>query len=124
METRLWGRRTTRESRSWAGRRRAGLVRPAGNMSKTRIAVIGVGHLGQHHARLLASIEGVELVGVCDTNRGRADDIAAKFGGQSFGDVRDLVSRVDAVTIAAPTVSHLDIALPFLEAGIATLVEK
>ena len=86
--------------------------------------MIGVGHLGQHHARLLASIEGVELVGVCDTNRGRADDIAAKFGGQSFGDARDLVSRVDAVTIAAPTVSHLGIALPFLEAGIATLVEK
>jgi predicted dehydrogenase len=88
------------------------------------VAVIGVGHLGQHHARLLASIEGVELVGVCDTNRSRADDIAAKFGGQSFGDVRDLVSRVDAVTIAVPTVSHLGIALPFLEAGIATLVEK
>ncbi len=93
-------------------------------MSGLRVAVIGVGHLGQHHARLLASIEGVELVGVCDTNRGRADDIAAKFGGQSFGDARDLVSRVDAVTIAAPTVSHLGIALPFLEAGIATLVEK
>ncbi len=86
--------------------------------------MIGVGHLGQHHARLLASIEGVELVGVCDTNRGRADDIAAKFGGQSFGDVRDLVSRVDAVTIAAPTVSHVGLAIPFLEAGIATLVEK
>jgi predicted dehydrogenase len=86
--------------------------------------VIGVGHLGQHHARLLASIEGVDLVGVCDTNRSRADDIAAKFGGQSFGDVRDLVSRVDAVTIAAPTVSHVELALPFLESGIATLVEK
>ena len=93
-------------------------------MSDLRVAVIGVGHLGQHHARLLASIEGVELVGVCDTNRSRADDIAAKFGGQSFADVRDLVSRVDAVTIAAPTVSHVGLALPFLEAGIATLVEK
>jgi predicted dehydrogenase len=93
-------------------------------VSDLRVAVIGVGHLGQHHARLLASIEGVELVGVCDTNRSRADDIAAKFGGQSFGDVRDLLSRVDAVTIAAPTVSHVGLALPFLEAGIATLVEK
>ena len=93
-------------------------------MRGLRVAVIGVGHLGQHHARLLASIEGVDLVGVCDTNRSRADDIAAKFGGQSFGDLRDLVSRVDAVTIAAPTVSHVELALPFLEAGIATLVEK
>jgi predicted dehydrogenase len=93
-------------------------------VSDLRVAVIGVGHLGQHHARLLASIEGVELVGVCDTNRSRADDVTAKFGGQSFADVRDLVSRVDAVTIAAPTVSHVGLALPFLEAGIATLVEK
>src|SRR5258705_13702258 len=102
METRLWRRRTTRASRSWAGRRRAGLVRPAGNMSKTRIAVIGVGHLGQHHARLLASIEGVELVGMVDTNRGRADEITARYGGRSFAEPRELLSRVDAVTIAAP----------------------
>ncbi len=86
--------------------------------------MIGVGHLGQHHARLLASIDGVELVGVCDTNRGRAEEIAAKFGGHSFESARELVSRVDAVTIAAPTVSHVDLALPFLEAGIAALVEK
>ena len=93
-------------------------------MTKTRVGVIGVGHLGQHHARLLASIEGVELVGVVDTNRGRADEIAAKYGGQPFADARELLSRVDAVTIAAPTVAHVELALPFLEAGIATLVEK
>lgn len=86
--------------------------------------MIGVGHLGQHHARLLASIEGVELVGVCDTNRSRADEIAAKFGAHSFASPHELMSRVDAVTIAAPTASHVDLALPFLEAGIATLVEK
>ena len=93
-------------------------------MSGLRVAVIGVGHLGQHHARLLASIEGVELVGICDTNPSRAAEITAKFGGESFGDVRDLLRRVDAVTIAAPTISHVELALPFLEAGIATLVEK
>jgi hypothetical protein len=79
---------------------------------------------GQHHARLLASLDGVELVGICDTNSGRAADIAAKFGGQVFADARDLLSRVDAVTVAVPTVSHVDVALPFLDAGIATLVEK
>jgi predicted dehydrogenase len=93
-------------------------------LSRLRVGVVGVGHLGQHHARLLASIEGVELVGICDTNRSRADEIAAKFGSHSFASARELVSRVDAVTIAAPTVSHVDLALPFLEAGIATLVEK
>jgi predicted dehydrogenase len=93
-------------------------------MSRTRIGVIGVGHLGQHHARLLASIEGVELVGVVDTNRARAEDIAAKYGGLPFSDSRDLLSRVDAVTIAAPTLAHVELALPFLDAGIATLIEK
>jgi predicted dehydrogenase len=89
-----------------------------------RIAVIGVGHLGQHHARLLASMDDVELVGICDTNRLRAEEIAAKHGGRVVDDSRDLVSRVDAVTVAVPTVSHLEVALPFLNAGVATLVEK
>ena len=93
-------------------------------MSKTRVAVIGVGYLGQHHARLLASIEGVELVGVVDTNRARADEVTAKYGGRSFANVSDLLSRIDAVTIAAPTIAHVELALPFLDAGIATLVEK
>ena len=93
-------------------------------MNRIRVGVIGVGHLGRHHARLLASIEGVELVGVVDTNRGRAEEVAAKHGGHVFGDARELLSRVDAVTIAVPTVSHVDLALPFLDAGIATLVEK
>jgi predicted dehydrogenase len=91
---------------------------------KTRVGVIGVGHLGQHHVRLLASMDGVELVGICDTNRARADEIAAKFGGQVFADSRDLLSHVEAVTVAVPTVAHVDVALPFLDAGIATLVEK
>src|SRR6185295_13681465 len=89
-----------------------------------RVAVIGVGHLGQHHARLLASMDGVELVGICDTNRPRAEQIASKFGGAVFGDSRELLGRVDAVTVAVPTVSHVEVTLPFLEAGVATLVEK
>ena len=93
-------------------------------MSSLRVAVIGVGHLGQHHARLLASMDGVELVGICDVNRPRAEEIAGKFGGQVFTDSRELLSRVDAVSVAVPTIAHVDIALPFLEAGVATLVEK
>jgi predicted dehydrogenase len=89
-----------------------------------RVAVIGVGHLGQHHARLLASMDGVDLVGVCDVNRARADEIGRKFGAPAFSDARELVGRVDAVTVAVPTVAHLDVGLPFLHAGVATLVEK
>lgn len=90
---------------------------------RLRVAVIGVGHLGQHHARLLGSMEGVELVGVVDTKPGRADEIAEKFGTRAWP-AADLTGRVDAVTIAVPTVSHLAVALPFLERGVAVLVEK
>ena len=86
--------------------------------------MIGVGHLGQHHARLLGAMDDVELVGICDSNRSRAEEIAAKFGGLVCADSRDLLDRVDAVTVAVPTVAHVDVALPFLQAGIATLVEK
>jgi predicted dehydrogenase len=90
-----------------------------------RIAVIGVGHLGQHHARLLASMSNVQLVGIVDTKPGRADEIAAKVGVPSFSHLRDLpLNGLDAATIAVPTVSHLDVALPLIDAGVSVLVEK
>jgi predicted dehydrogenase len=92
--------------------------------SRLRVAVIGVGHLGQHHARLLAALDGVELVGVVDTKPGRADEVAAKYGTKAWPAATDLIGRIDAVTIAVPTVSHLEVALPFLERGVAALVEK
>src|SRR5205809_7183073 len=89
-----------------------------------RIAVIGVGHLGRHHARILASLPGVDLVAVVDTNRRRAEEIAAAQRTRPLFDTRDLVGEVDAVTIAVPTRLHRDIALPFLTAGVPVLVEK
>ena len=93
-------------------------------MSRTRLAVIGVGHLGQHHARILAAMTDVELVGVVDIRPERAGEVAAKYGVAPFTDPADLLGRVDGVCVATPTVSHVDIALPFVEAGIAVLVEK
>jgi predicted dehydrogenase len=89
-----------------------------------RMAVVGVGHLGKHHARILASLPGVELVAVVDTNRARAVEVAAAHRTQALFDARDLAGRVDAVTIAVPTEIHRDIACPLLEAGVAALVEK
>jgi predicted dehydrogenase len=91
---------------------------------RLRVAVIGVGHLGQHHARLLAALDGVDLVGVVDTKPGRADEVAAKYGTRAWPAASDLNGHVDAVTIAVPTVSHLEVALPFLERGVAALVEE
>src|SRR5689334_20305527 len=89
-----------------------------------RPAVIGVGHLGRHHARILSTLEGVELVAVVDTNRARAEEIAAANRTRPLSDARQLDGRVDAVTLAVPTESHADVALPLLAAGIPVLVEK
>lgn len=93
-------------------------------MTPLRIAVVGVGQLGQHHARLLAPMDGVALTGVVDTRPERAREIAARHGVEAFTDARDVLDRVDAVCIAVPTVSHVDVALPFIERGVAVLVEK
>ena len=89
-----------------------------------RVAVIGVGHLGRHHARILASLEGASLVAVVDTNAARASEIAAASGARPLTDYRQLLGEVDAVSIAAPTAIHHQIALSFLEQGIGVLVEK
>ena len=89
-----------------------------------RIGVIGVGHLGSHHARILSTLPGAELVAVVDTNRARAEQIAEANHTRPLFDARDLAGQVDAVTIAVPTERHRDIALPFLSDGVPVLVEK
>ena len=90
----------------------------------TRVAVIGVGSLGQHHARILAAMPDVDLVGVVDINAARAQDIAATHGTSVVPEPSSLIGRVDGVSIATPTASHVDVALPFVDAGIAVLIEK
>ncbi|MGC4080709.1 MAG: Gfo/Idh/MocA family oxidoreductase [Vicinamibacterales bacterium] len=89
-----------------------------------RVAVIGVGHLGKHHARILGAMPGVELVAVVDTNQARAEEIAAANQTRALVRPLSLLGKVDAVTIAAPTEQHLALALPFLDAGTGVLVEK
>jgi predicted dehydrogenase len=89
-----------------------------------RVAVIGVGYLGRHHARILSALSGTELVAVVDTNRARAEEIAAAHATRPFTDYRAVIGQVDAVCIAVPTELHRDIAMPFLAAGVPVLVEK
>ena len=89
-----------------------------------KIAVIGVGHLGRHHARLLAGLDGAQLTAVVDVDAERAAAAAGDSGARVLSDYRDLFGNVDAVTVAVPTERHRDIALPFLERGISVLVEK
>jgi predicted dehydrogenase len=93
-------------------------------MSRLRVAVIGVGHLGKHHARILASLAGVELVAVVDTNRPRAEEIAAAHRTKPLTDYRELSGRIDAVTLAVPTERHCEIALALFGARVPVLVEK
>jgi predicted dehydrogenase len=89
-----------------------------------RAAVVGVGHLGRHHARILKSMAGVELVGVVDASAARGQEIAKDLGVPAFASHKEILDRVDAVTVAVPTVHHLAVARDFLDRGIATLVEK
>ncbi len=89
-----------------------------------RLAVIGVGHLGRHHARILARLSGVHLVGVVDINRDRAAHVAAEHGTRAFHSSQDIRGEVDAATIAVPTEAHLEVALPLIEQGVHVLVEK
>ena len=89
-----------------------------------RVGVIGVGHLGRHHARLLAGLPDVQLTGVADLLLDRAAAAAGTSGARVTADAADLLDCVDAVTIAVPTQAHLQVARPFLERGIHVLVEK
>jgi predicted dehydrogenase len=96
----------------------------SGSPRTLRLGVVGVGHLGRHHARILSAMPGVELAAVVDVNRGRADEVAVTTGARAYESAEAIVGEVDAVTIAVPTKAHLEVALPFIERGVATLIEK
>lgn len=81
---------------------------------RLRVGVVGLGHLGQHHARIYQSLPGVEYVGAYDTERSRSN----------FSSLEGLCEQVDAVSVATPTESHATVARLFLERGKHVLVEK
>ncbi|HUJ78782.1 MAG TPA: Gfo/Idh/MocA family oxidoreductase [Nitrospiria bacterium] len=88
------------------------------------VGVIGVGYLGQHHARLYSRMAGVRLVGVYDTVAERAVTVAREAHCAVFPDLDRLLKEVKAVSVVVPTSSHYDIALRCLEAGLDVLLEK
>jgi len=93
-------------------------------MEKIRVGVIGVGALGQHHARVYASMPEATLVGIVDPFPGRAEEIAGPLGAKVFPSYTDLFGKVDAVSIATPTTLHAEIGEKFLKEGVHVLVEK
>lgn len=93
-------------------------------MKELRIGVVGIGHLGSYHLQKYDLIEGCRITAVADVVAERAQRAAAQHGSQAYVDHRELIGKVDAVSIAVPTVAHHETALTFLEAGVHVLLEK
>ncbi len=98
-----------------------------GENHKVRVAAIGVGSLGRHHARNyteMATDGRVQMIGVCDADGETASRVGADNGCDDFTDWRELLGKVDVVSIATPTETHCEIACAFLASGANALVEK
>ncbi len=93
-------------------------------LKKTRVAVIGVGYLGKFHAEKYVALPNADLIAVVDTDQGKVDEISLKYGVKGYTDYRDILDKVDAVSIAVPTVCHFDVARDFLQHGVSILLEK
>lgn len=93
-------------------------------MTRTRVAVIGCGHLGSIHARLLAARSDAELVAVVDPSAAARERVAAAHGCRALAEPDAVIGLADAVVVAAPTFLHAAVSLPLLEAGLDLLVEK
>ncbi len=92
--------------------------------TKVRTAVVGAGKMGSIHAKVYAQLSQSELVAVVDVDAGRAKSLAEQYNCRAYSDCIDLLGKVDAVTIATPTVTHLQLAKIFIKNNIAVLVEK
>jgi predicted dehydrogenase len=92
--------------------------------NKLKVGVIGVGHLGEYHVQKYKALSNVELVGVVDRNGSRAAEISGRYGTTSFPSHDELLSLVNAVSLAVPTEKHFDVAKDVLSNGVHLLVEK
>lgn len=93
-------------------------------MAGLKIAVIGVGHLGKEHARILSTLEGAELVGVVDASIQQAEAVALRCNTKAYSSHKEIMDRIDAAVVAAPTKYHSDIAKDLIRHGKGLLVEK
>lgn len=93
-------------------------------MSKVRAGVVGVGAIGQNHARVYSEIEQAELTAIFDADPDRAADFAAKYGGKPVSSLDEFSELVDAASVATPTFTHREIGGALLSKGIHCLVEK
>jgi predicted dehydrogenase len=89
-----------------------------------KVAVIGAGHFGREHARIYSTLDQAALVAVCDTNPATGERVANEYNSAWVADYRELIGRIDAASLAVPTVDHHRIAVDLLRSGISVLVEK
>ena len=93
-------------------------------MTPLPVAVVGVGHLGKEHARILSSMPGVQLVAVIDPNLAQAEGVATRCNTRALADYRAILGSIEGAVIAAPTCHHHAVARDFLRGGVGLLVEK
>src|SRR5262245_32010193 len=93
-------------------------------MQPLKFGVVGVGHLGKEHARILSGLHGAEMVGVVDVDVGQAQAVAERCGTKVCPSAAELAKHVGAVCVVYPTEHHHAVAAQFLGRGIPTLVEK
>src|SRR5213080_2453074 len=93
-------------------------------MKKLRVGVVGVGHIGSNHARLYSEIPPADFTAIYDVDLARANAIAKKYGTTATKSLDEFADLVDAASIATPTNSHYEIALPLLQRGKHLLIEK
>jgi len=93
-------------------------------LKRLRVGVIGVGNMGQHHARVYNEMPEVELIGLADTDESTLNEVSQRFGVNRYLDYKEFFGKVDAVSIVVPTSYHYDISRGFLERGVHVLVEK
>lgn len=91
---------------------------------RVRVGVVGLGQWGRHHARVFASMPGVDLAAVVDLDPREVEAAVARYGARGFTDHHEILGRVDAVSVVVPTVQHYHVARDFLEAGVHVLLEK
>lgn len=88
------------------------------------VAVIGVGSIGTHHARIFSEIEGANLVGIVDTDTAKAQELALKYNCKAYGSYIEVIDMIDAASIAVPTTLHYKIGMDLLKHDKNLLIEK
>ncbi|MHC4844406.1 MAG: Gfo/Idh/MocA family protein, partial [Planctomycetota bacterium] len=93
-------------------------------MDKIRTAIVGAGKMGSIHAKVYHQMPQTKIVAIVDTDTKKAEKLAKKYKAQAFKDYSQLLGKVDAVTIASPTTSHLELASAFIKPNTPVLIEK